>query len=67
MSLNTLLSAQQFEVVGRVAAARCGGDHLPLVAWQLGFLSLEQLDILLVPCAEPVALEQPVHAFERAA
>lgn len=47
MNLKNLLSPEEYQTVTNVAQGRLGGDQLPVIAWALGFVNLEQLDALL--------------------
>lgn len=46
-TLENLLTSSEYRVVENVASGRKAIEHLPLVAWMLGFLSTEQLELLL--------------------
>ncbi len=46
-SLKSLLTTQEYEMV-RAVAARTHAEHqLPMVAWAMALVSLDQLDVLL--------------------
>jgi hypothetical protein len=47
MNLKNLLTHEEYQTVAHVAEGRFGSDQLPIVAWALGFVNLEQLDALL--------------------
>jgi hypothetical protein len=46
-SLKTLLTAQEYEMVKAVAARNHAEHQLPVIAWAMSLVSLDQLDTLL--------------------
>ncbi|MBC8122573.1 MAG: hypothetical protein H7Y22_12120 [Gemmatimonadaceae bacterium] len=47
ITLENLLTSSEYRVVKTIASGRKAIEHLPVVAWMLGFLSTEQLGLLL--------------------
>lgn len=46
-SLKSLLTAQEYEMVRSVAARTHAEHQLPMIAWAMALVSLDQLDALL--------------------
>ncbi|WP_287128979.1 DUF2949 domain-containing protein [Candidatus Cyanaurora vandensis] len=48
--LKDLLTDSEYQIVKKAAQRSQDTAQLPVVAWAMGFVSLEQLDTLLNPC-----------------
>jgi hypothetical protein len=55
--LKQLLTQAEFQTVTHIASERSGADQLPLVAWALGFVTLDELAVLLEGGAPTLTVE----------